>query len=329
MRLGGNIPPMCGRLSSIAVVATLLVAGATTAGGQTRAASDVEAMIVRGERLVTANRLDEAASIANEALARRPESARAHYLLGVVHERRQQLDAAAAEYRAAIARAPKLAEAHDRLGFVLGTQGRTDEAIAEFERAIAIRPSFFDAQYHLGATLWWTKQLDRARVALGRAVRLRPAHAEARYYLAVAERQSGDLTAAIRDLRGSTTGSLTIGKFFSNIVHAFSRTTRRFPSNPRTAYQQLCARGHRSQARALAARAPSARVVSSASSHAFANQPFRGHRFHAGPAIRTEPILHQRADATLGINRIIHQPEHEPEQANNLEQRCADDRGDQ
>ncbi|PYQ69138.1 MAG: hypothetical protein DMG01_29645, partial [Acidobacteria bacterium] len=182
-------------------VATLLVAGATTAGGQTRAASDVEAMIVRGERLVTANRLDEAASIANEALARRPESARAHYLLGVVHERRQQLDAAAAEYRAAIARAPKLAEAHDRLGFVLGTQGRSDEAIAEFERAIAIRPAFFDAQYHLGATLWWTKQVDRARVALGRAVRLRPAHAEARYYLAVAERQSGDLAAAIRDLR--------------------------------------------------------------------------------------------------------------------------------
>src|SRR5439155_1292917 len=83
-------------------------------------------LLVRRERLVTANRLDEAASIANEALARRPESARAHYLLGVVHERRQQLDAAAAEYRAAIARAPKLAEAHDRLGFVLGTQGRTD-----------------------------------------------------------------------------------------------------------------------------------------------------------------------------------------------------------
>src|SRR5205823_586540 len=87
------------------------------------------------------NHLDEAASLARDVLTRHPESSRAHYLLGVVHERGQSFEAAITEYRAAIAGAPKLAEAHDRLGFVLGLVGRTDDAIAEFERAIATAPS--------------------------------------------------------------------------------------------------------------------------------------------------------------------------------------------
>ena len=147
---------MSQRVGWIGGVAALVLAGATAAAGQARSVSDVDALIARGERLVAMDRIDAAAAIANQVLALRPESARAHYLLGVIHEHQRTFDAAVAEYRAAIARAPQLAEAHDRLGFVLGTQGYTDGAIAEFEQAIAIRPSLFDAHYHLGATLWWT-----------------------------------------------------------------------------------------------------------------------------------------------------------------------------
>ena len=123
------------------------------------------ALVARGEQLIAANHIDEAASVAAKALALQPDSGRAHYLLGLVRERQRSFDAAVAEYRIALTHAPRLAEAHDRLGFVLGIQGHMDEAIAEFEQAIAIRPAFFDAHYHLGATLWWTKQVDRARTS--------------------------------------------------------------------------------------------------------------------------------------------------------------------
>ena len=44
----------------------------------------------------------------------------------------------------------------------------------------------------------------------------------------------------IRDLRRSTTGSLSISRFLSNIVHSFSRTSVRVPSDPVTAYHTLC-----------------------------------------------------------------------------------------
>src|SRR6186997_1162916 len=124
------------------VLAAALAAPA--AAEQTRPASSPDALLAQGERLVAENRLADAAAIATKVLAARPESARAHYLLGLVRDRERRLDEAAAAYREALARAPNMAEAHDRLGYVLGLQGRTDEAIAEFERAVAIRPSLFD-----------------------------------------------------------------------------------------------------------------------------------------------------------------------------------------
>jgi len=47
---------------------------------------------------------------------------------------------------------------------------------------------------------------------------------------------------AVHDLLRSTDSHLTIGLFFSNIVHSFSRTKLRIPSNPRDAVAQLCSR---------------------------------------------------------------------------------------
>src|SRR5438477_5303413 len=111
---------MSQRVSWIARVAALLLAVATPLAAQTRSPSDPDVMIARGERLAAANRLEEAGAIASAVLSRQPESARAHYLLGLVHDRQRNFDQAVVEYRAALARAPNLADAHDHLGFVLG-----------------------------------------------------------------------------------------------------------------------------------------------------------------------------------------------------------------
>src|SRR4051794_6406438 len=76
------------------------------------AAAGTDTLITEGERLAAANRLPEAAAIAQQVLADRPESARAHYLLGLVRDRERRFDDAVAAYRAAIAQAPNMAEAH-------------------------------------------------------------------------------------------------------------------------------------------------------------------------------------------------------------------------
>src|SRR5829696_7366789 len=133
--------------------------------------------------LLAADDLERARGHVEEALARDPASAEAHFLLGVVHERQRDFAAAATSYASAIRSAPRMAEAHDRLGFVLGQQGQTAQAIRKFEEAVHLNPRLFDAQYHLGATRWWIKDFDGALPALQAAVLLRPDHAEARYYL--------------------------------------------------------------------------------------------------------------------------------------------------
>jgi arabinofuranosyltransferase len=45
---------------------------------------------------------------------------------------------------------------------------------------------------------------------------------------------------AIADIQRSTQGSLGIGKFLSNVVHSFTRTGLRIPSNPRLAAARFC-----------------------------------------------------------------------------------------
>src|SRR3989442_13793932 len=95
---GGNLPPMSQRVSWIARVAALVLAGAAASAGQTRSPADLDAMIARGERLAAADHLDDAAAIASQVLAVRPESGRRHYLLRGVHQRHRNSGAAAARY---------------------------------------------------------------------------------------------------------------------------------------------------------------------------------------------------------------------------------------
>src|SRR5919204_5399489 len=103
------------RISSIARAAVLLLAYAMPIAAQQRAGSDIATLIARGEQLIAANHIDEAASVAAQAVALQPDSGRAHYLLGLVRERQRSFDAAVAEFRVAPTHSPRLAEGHDRL----------------------------------------------------------------------------------------------------------------------------------------------------------------------------------------------------------------------
>ena len=144
--------------SALALILLCLAAGlgAQEPGQKTTQGAVTRSLLNEGRAFLQSNDLDRARSCFENAVAGDPTSAQAHYLLGVVAERRKDLSAAAASFSAAIRYAPTMATAHDRLGFVLGQSGRTEEALREFERAVQLEPSLFDAQYHLGATRWWT-----------------------------------------------------------------------------------------------------------------------------------------------------------------------------
>src|SRR2546427_10638805 len=82
-RKGGNIPPMSQRVSWIARVAALVLAGAAASAGQTRSPADLDAMIARGERLAAADHLDDAAAIAGHVRAVPAEARRPLFPVGL------------------------------------------------------------------------------------------------------------------------------------------------------------------------------------------------------------------------------------------------------
>jgi tetratricopeptide (TPR) repeat protein len=73
-------------------------------------------------------------------LAKYPDDANAHQILGFLESGAAQFEAAKAEFERAIQLDPNLALAYLRLGQVYQDQGQTDLAIGRFEKALALQP---------------------------------------------------------------------------------------------------------------------------------------------------------------------------------------------
>ena len=84
-----------------------------------------------------AGRLDEAAQLCADVLAREPDRADALHLLGVIRYQTGDAHAAVELIRKATRAAPDDAEAHHNLGNILKEQGESEAALAAFESAVS------------------------------------------------------------------------------------------------------------------------------------------------------------------------------------------------
>lgn len=118
----------------------------------TKSSSDVAALVLRGDALVTLGRGAEAAPLYRQALAVEPGSADAQLGLG-----RTLLasDAAAAErlFLAVLASDPRNAAAANDLGIAKDLQNRHAEAQVAYRRALALAPTMQAAQVNLALSL--------------------------------------------------------------------------------------------------------------------------------------------------------------------------------
>jgi serine/threonine protein kinase/Flp pilus assembly protein TadD len=169
------------------------------------------------------------------AVALRPDSAVAHFNLGVVLHDLKDVKAAAAAYRKAIALEPQLAVAHNNLGnalLVLGDRkgaeaayrkaiecddtlgiaygnlarivsdrGDTAGALPLFRKAAECDPNSAVAQADLGGALFYTGDLHGSIDALRKAVKLDPSFGLAQFNLGVALTSRGDLEEAVEVYR--------------------------------------------------------------------------------------------------------------------------------
>jgi len=126
------------RWQAMVAMVVLLVLG--TGGAMAVQRQSAPALILRGQHALDAGEPAAAESLFRRAVARDPDSAEAHFYLGVALSTQEQMTEAAQAYQEAIRLAPDLAEAHWNLALAYAALNRPSEAIVEFEAFITLRP---------------------------------------------------------------------------------------------------------------------------------------------------------------------------------------------
>jgi len=129
---------------------------------------------------------DSAISVLREAIAKKPERADAHNMLGLLLGRKgADKSEVVAEFREAVRLRPDFAQAYNNLGLVLTQTDDDEAAVAAFHEAIRVRPDYSDAHANLGAALIPTDG-EQAIRELEKAVALEPSSVKAQFNLATA-----------------------------------------------------------------------------------------------------------------------------------------------
>ena len=120
-----------------------------------------------------------------QAVNERPDSAVAHFNLGLAYTHRGYAGRAEKEYKRAVELDPELAEAWVNLGGALLMQWDFEAAHAAIERAIELREDLPLAHYNLGQACLYRGDAEGLVAANRRLLELDPEHAAGHYFLAV------------------------------------------------------------------------------------------------------------------------------------------------
>jgi predicted TPR repeat methyltransferase len=121
----------------------------------------------------------EAERYCRQTLATQGNSYSALMLLGVIKAQTQRVDEAASLFERAIAGSPGEASAHNNYGVMLKELGRFEDSLGSYERALTLRPDYAEAHNNRGLSLQELKRFEDALESYGRALTLKPDYAEA------------------------------------------------------------------------------------------------------------------------------------------------------
>jgi tetratricopeptide (TPR) repeat protein len=140
---------------------------------------------------------ERAEPVLAEVIRRAPETAEAHYMMGMWHLRKSRVAHAEGAFRAVLLIKPDDVASLNNLGAILAKTGRAKEAEQVFGRAAALRPNDPLAQLNLANSCTLAQNQDGAIEAYRRCLELRPDIAEAQVNLGIALRAAGRLEEAL------------------------------------------------------------------------------------------------------------------------------------
>ena len=147
------------------------------------------------------NNLDDAIVAHQQALAREPGSAAAHYNLGNAYQAKGEMGEAEKCFRRVIDSDPEHAGALAALGRVLQKLARADEAVPLLKKAAVLIPDDADLHCDLGNALQTLGQLSAASAAYERSLQLNPKLSRAWYSAGCAQGSRKEYAAAMACFR--------------------------------------------------------------------------------------------------------------------------------
>ena len=103
----------------------------------------------KGEALLAAGKLEEAALAVDSALKKFPQSAGLHNVMGVIATRRRQPEQALSHFKRSVEQFPGDAKSLTNLGITAEQMGQLDLAEQALQQALKVRPGFHAAHFHL------------------------------------------------------------------------------------------------------------------------------------------------------------------------------------
>jgi tetratricopeptide (TPR) repeat protein len=140
----------------------------------TRAPGYAPALGLKAKWLTSENKLDEALVQANAAVSADPNSAAAHFTLGVVHDRRREGPDAVKSFNEVLRLNPRAAAAQIQLSRLNLSTGDRDAALRHAEEAKQAEPTNAAARIVLARTLLARGDLARAEIEISELLRVLP-----------------------------------------------------------------------------------------------------------------------------------------------------------
>ena len=142
--------------------------------------------------------LGSAMNCYKNAIAIKPDYAKAHYnLAGTLHEL-GQLEESVKSYESSLMIEPDYAEAHNNLGNVFRELGELNMAIISYEKALVIKPDYVEAHFSLAIVLESFDKFDLMLEHLQEAVAIKPNFSEAYLSLGDCFKKLGQLDDAVK-----------------------------------------------------------------------------------------------------------------------------------
>ncbi len=143
----------------------------------------------------------KAAEFFEKAIEINPDSAEAHYNLGVAYGNLDMFQKAVKAYKRAVDLDPGHEKAYCNLGITYEEEGNYKKAIEVYEKAIGLNPDSAELYLNLGITYGRSGINSKAVDALKRAVKIAPDYADAHYNLGFAYLMLNDKNRAMSEYK--------------------------------------------------------------------------------------------------------------------------------